>query len=174
MICWKTHRRERAFVSKDVTMKRNTLIAATYILMALEDDENSSFDVIESLMSTWPKPRPLLWMQICSGFEQMIAIHFEPCDYGILDQLLTVSKGLSLKCTPDYLITVNDVVGSVSQPNIMVKTALTRYDQISTSFLVIIDTPINRTHEYLRDCIIDQDDRHQNNDYYEHSTLRSE
>mmetsp|Transcript_15192 Transcript_15192/g.22377 ORF Transcript_15192/g.22377 Transcript_15192/m.22377 type:complete len:100 (-) Transcript_15192:911-1210(-) len=86
---------------------------------------------------------------------------------------LTNETIISSSSTPDYLNnTGNDVVGYPSQSH--VTTALSNFDQISTSLLTIIDTPISRTHEYLSDCTIDQDDRHQNNDYYEHSTLRSE
>jgi len=149
--------------------KKYDLMAATYILVTLEDDANCR-DVIDNFMRSLSEPKPLLWVEKCRDFEQMIAIHFEPRDFGIFDQLLSLSYELFLKSTPDYLNTGNDAIDS-PQPDGMVESTVTSYNQIATSLLTIIDTPIIKTHEYLRDCVIKQDDCHQNNDDYEHGTF---
>jgi len=149
--------------------KKYDLMAATYILVTLEDDANCR-DVIDNFMRSLSDPKPLLWVEKCRDFEQMVAIHFEPRDFGIFDQLLSLSDGLFLKSTPDYLNTGNDAIDS-PQPDGMVESTVTSYNQISTSLLTIIDTLIIKTHEYFRDCVIKQDDCHQNNDDYEHGTF---
>jgi len=149
--------------------KKYDLMAATYMLVTLEDDANCR-DVIDNFMRSLSDPKPLLWVEKCRDFEQMVAIHFEPRDFGIFDQLLSLSDGLFLKSTPDYLNTGNDAIDS-PQPDGMVESTVTSYNQIATSLLTIIDTPIIKTHEYLRDCVIKQDDCHQNNDDYEHGTF---
>jgi len=144
--------------------RKPALMAATYILVALEDGEDSG-DLLNHLTEMLLEPKPLLWVEKCTGFEQMIAIHFEPRDFTNLDLLLSSSSQLYLKSSVDYLNVVNEDVGEIKDtsgsqtiPNVVAESTLTSVNLMLPSNLAIIDTPISKGHEYLRGCEIYQSD----------------
>jgi len=84
---WKTHRRKSALESKDTSVEGNIPF---YPYIAGVGWCRSSEDVIGNLMRLLSEPKPFF------------------------DELLTLSNGLFLKSTPDYLSTGNDVVSVLS------------------------------------------------------------
>jgi len=150
------------------------LMAATYILVALEEGADSG-DVFQHLMGMLRYPKPILWLETCFGFEQYIAIHFDSHDFAIFDELLSFSRQLLLKSTPDYFNIVKAMSTSaetkIEDSLSASHTVLTSFTQESTSLLTIIDSPICKTHHYFKDCVIRQDNCY--DDYYgtDHGTF---
>jgi len=134
------------------------LMAATYILVVLEDDGDSG-DVTKSLMEMLPKPKPSLWVEKCYDFEQMIAIHFYQSEFDIFDLVLSLSRKLHWKSTPDYFNMVQDGFPPKEAQNIMVPNSTQpTLMQRSTSKLTIIDCPISIEHDFLAGTDIQQSD----------------
>jgi subtilisin family serine protease len=137
----------------------------------LEEGADSE-DVLQHLMVMLRDPKPILWVETCFGFEQYIAIHFNSHDFSMFDELLTLSKQLLLKSTPDYFNIVKTMSTSTETKMEDLLSAsytlLTNFTQEFTSHLTIIDSPICRRHQYFTDCVtIHQDNRYDDYDYHE-------
>jgi len=147
------------------------LMAATYILVALEDDRDRD-DITKAFLELLPDPKPLLWVEKCHDFEQMIAIHFYPSEFDIFDVVLLLSRQLRFKSTPDYFNVVKDRFRPQEAQNIMDQISTKpKFTEGSTSKLTVIDCLINKDHDFLVDTDIQQSDCYIRNGVCDHGTF---
>jgi hypothetical protein len=128
-------------------------------------DVKASFD---RLLAAFPSES--LWVEKCPGFEQMAAIHFDPMEVDMFDELVMRTMKLGMHSCPDYITEVK-LSGSSLSTTRASTTKPPRGHIYSDSKIAIIDTPIYTSPEYLKDCNIVQDERYSDVPGCDHGTF---
>jgi len=148
------HAALRIRIKGNKQVEKSVMMAASYILVSAEAHINIRDSLITLLDRLPPESIKSVWVEVCSGFEQMAAIHFNIEEVDLFDELLLVSNELELYSCPDYIQVMEDGALSDPEPH-SEKETLLQIDQPAN--LSIIDTPINTRHEYLIDKNVQQE-----------------
>eukprot|EP00597_Dinobryon_sp_UTEXLB2267_P004052 CAMPEP_0170078508 /NCGR_PEP_ID=MMETSP0019_2-20121128/15081_1 /TAXON_ID=98059 /ORGANISM="Dinobryon sp., Strain UTEXLB2267" /LENGTH=704 /DNA_ID=CAMNT_0010291419 /DNA_START=412 /DNA_END=2526 /DNA_ORIENTATION=- len=145
----------KLLVRKHEEGEKSVMMAASYILASVEAHINMQISLIALLGRLPIKSMSSVWVEVCPGFEQMVAIHFNINEVDLFDKLLLDSKELDLYSCPDVVQNVEGCILFNSEPHLEME-ILSQSDQVAK--LSIIDTPINIQHEHLRNKNIQQND----------------
>ena len=74
-------------------------MAASYILVSMDSGMNVNAS-LDRLLAAFPSES--LWVEKCPGFEQMAAIHFDPMEVDMFDELLMKATEIGMHPCPDY------------------------------------------------------------------------
>jgi hypothetical protein len=143
------------------------VMAASYILASINVwvGVEASFDRLLAAFSS-----ESLWVEKCPGFEQMAAIHFDPMEVDMFDEVLMRATELGMHSCPDYITEVTLSGSSLFTSRASTSKPLSGHIY-SDSKLAIIDTPIYTSHEFLRSCDIVQDERYSDVPGCDHGTF---
>jgi len=128
----------------------SVMVAASYILASTEAHIN-----MRDRLSRSSELMTSLWVEVCPGFEQMVAIHFNINQVDLFDELLLVTSELDLYSCADIIQIMEEADISSNSESHLDREIFLQNDLPAK--LSIIDTPINTQHDYLKDKTINQD-----------------